>query len=575
MSSNKKKKKIFVLMLENRSLDHLLGRSSLNGQRIDGSPAMIDGLLTPAGNSRGYFNIPSVGIDKGLPFDPSVTPLTDPLHYDPPHEFCDVLMQLCGVGATQPRNGGYPIINNSGFIDSYSGLLPYSDIYNCCHRNWFFSKKCSNHNNHPATPGDIMGCFPSGAVPALYTLAKEFAVCDRWFSSLPGPTWPNRYFAHAASSAGLDDSPDKLKMITAYASGQGFQNGTLFDRLNEKKLPWEIFTGDHLPQSFALKGMTHEWLVNKRFTPFTGTDGKPGFKERLEDPNYEPAYVFIEPNWGKLFGKQSFAGGNSQHPVDGIAGGERLIRDVYSAIRNSPHWEHSMLIITYDEHGGFYDHCIPPSARPPGDITMPTDNNKHGFDFTVLGVRVPTVVVSPWIRENTIDDTLYDHSSIPATVMRLFNLREPLTNRDRNANDLLALIGTEPNLRNNTPVDIPYAKPKEDQALDQDTEELSGKPINPITRGFLNIAHRKHHAIESHNIDHDRFLDTLRDSYGNPELFAPRLSEQVIKRKQEIAAEFEGILDEKNARDYINRVIQLCDKHLETFPQFYGGKKTI
>ncbi|MDE2387825.1 MAG: phosphoesterase [Betaproteobacteria bacterium] len=572
-------KKIFVLMLENRSFDHMLGCNIFPGFRPDGSQARIDGLLTNTGGSRGFYN----RMNSGQSFDPTAIAAVNPMQSDPPHEFCDVLMQLCGIGAVRPLNGSYPPINNSGFVDSYSGIPSYSNTFNCCRKKLFFQTDCKNPNDRSTSPQDIMGCFRAADIPALYTLATEYAVCDRWFSSMPGPTWPNRYFAHAASSAGLDDSPDKLAMATDYAVGQEFQNGTLFNRLNEKELPWEIFAGDHLPQSFALKGMTHEWLMNRRLTPFVGKNGKQIFREKLQNPDYEPIYIFIEPNWGKLLGKQAFTGGNSQHPADGIAGGDKLIRDVYSAIRNSPHWEHSMLIITYDEHGGFYDHCIPSSARPPGDITMPASNNKHGFDFTVYGARVPAIIVSPWIKRNIIDDTLYDHSSIPATVMRLFGLRDPLTNRDRNANDLLALIGNT--LRTNAPLDIPYASQSSEepqnnsisktQPADQSDrnpviEDLAGKPIKPATRGFLNIAHRKHHAIVGHRTDGDRFLKNLHQSYGNPELFATLLSDDAKKIKSEIVKKFREIIDEKGALEYISEVNRLCEEHRNHHPHFYG-----
>lgn len=151
--------------------------------------------------------------------------------------------------------------------------------------------------------------------------------------------------------------------------------------------------------------------------------------------------MFIEPDYGNVLPltSEDFTCGNSQHPIDDVTAGERLIKDTYEAIRNSKLWETSMLIVTWDEHGGFYDHVRPGPAVPPGDGVSTSGNVRHGFGFDQLGVRVPAVVVSPLVPRNTIDHTVYDHSSIPATLERNFGL-EPLTARDAAANDVVHLL---------------------------------------------------------------------------------------------------------------------------------------
>ncbi|GAA3431758.1 hypothetical protein GCM10018954_013590 [Kutzneria kofuensis] len=164
--------------------------------------------------------------------------------------------------------------------------------------------------------------------------------------------------------------------------------------------------------------------------------------------------MFIEPDYGDvLVGARDFRGGNSQHPLADITDGERLIKTVYEAIRNSPHWEHSVLIITYDEHGGFYDHVPPPPAAPPEDRIVFPHNVHHGFAFDQLGVRVPAVVVSPLIPRGTVDHTTYDHTSLLATVEHLFGL-DPLTRRDAEANHLLHLFAL-PEPRRDAPTVLP------------------------------------------------------------------------------------------------------------------------
>jgi phospholipase C len=166
------------------------------------------------------------------------------------------------------------------------------------------------------------------------------------------------------------------------------------------------------------------------------------FESWLADPDYNARFTFIEPKYnGGLEIDPSvgeFTCGNSMHPLDDITRGERLIKQTYEAIRNSPHWEESVLIITFDEHGGFYDHMPPPAAIPPGDITV-FDEDEFKFKFDQLGPRVPALIISPWVRKATIDSTMYDHTSILATIERLFKM-DPLTNRDKNANDFLHLF---------------------------------------------------------------------------------------------------------------------------------------
>jgi hypothetical protein len=129
------------------------------------------------------------------------------------------------------------------------------------------------------------------------------------------------------------------------------------------------------------------------------------------------------------------------------------MKEVYEAIRNSDLWERSMLIVTWDEHGGFYDHVEPPQTVAPGDPPGDPDNVQIGFDFRQLGARVPAVVVSPRIERGVIDHSLYDHASIPATVERLFGL-EAMTDRDEQANDLRHLL-TLDSARTDTPTTLP------------------------------------------------------------------------------------------------------------------------
>ncbi len=403
---------VFVLMLENRSFDHMLGFSEIGGtDAVDGKPTVINGLSVPAPTNTW----------KGETFTAG-PPAVDPMAADPYHEFSDVLEQLCGAGIKYPPGGPYPAIDHSGFVSNFGGVaIP---------------------GQHPSTaaPGDVMKCFGKGSLPVLTALAQEFAVCDSWFCSLPGPTWPNRLFALAGSSGGLDHSPTSLEAVDWQTiSGFACENGNIFHP-RAGSLKWRIYAGNKLfTLAHALKGV-HIWDIT-RYSKFAGD---------VSNPSYDAQFTWIEPNYGHV--TSDYLGGNSQHPLDGVTGGEALIKSTYEAIRNSPLWESSMLIVTWDEHGGFFDHADVPAAPDPRDIPQVAGANKEGFVFDIYGPRVPALVVSPLIPRNIIDHRTYDHTSILATAERLFSV-PPLTARDAVALDLRSLASL-PAARTDTPASI-------------------------------------------------------------------------------------------------------------------------
>jgi phospholipase C len=410
--------RVFVLMLENRSFDHMYAFSGITGVGIDGLPTSLD--VAGPGDTNMDPNSP-VPVAINQPADLALKNVDK----DPPHEFCDALYALCGVDAVYNPGGPYPTIDNSGFVAHYLA-------------------------KGGASAQRAMSCFAPEQLPVLTTLAREFAVCDAWFSSLPGPTWPNRFFAMAASSGSLDDSPSTADVITSVTvNGYRFWNGTIFDRLDDRCIEWKVVEGDEFPVAFALHGMNLNALQG-RFQDFDD------FTTAVNFAGYGPKFIFIEPQYGESTfggtGPGDYTCGNSMHPLDDVTRGERLIKDTYEAIRNSPHWESSMLIVTFDEHGGFYDHVAPPAAIPPGDVAV--DNyNHYGFTFDQLGVRVPALVISPYTARGVIDHTTYDHTSILSTVERLFGFGA-LTQRDANAADTLHLLSLE-SPRTDTPATLP------------------------------------------------------------------------------------------------------------------------
>jgi len=395
---------VFVLMLENRSFDHLLGFSGITGvDAVTEAPTKINGLIGTESNSfNGQTYVVSSGADYRMPTDPG-------------HEFPDVLRQLCGPAATYQSGGPYPPIDNSGFVASYVA-------------------------SGGQDPGEIMKCYLPQQLPVQDALAREFVVCDNWHASMPGPTWPNRMFVHAASSRGLDHSPTTAEIAEWEAiDGLSFRNGTIFDALQTKGIQRRLYGGDDFPIVAALKGIHLDDI--RHYSDFAAD---------LAQADYPDGYIFIEPSYDVL---HDYKDGTSQHPLADATRGEALIKATYEAIRNSAAWESSLLIVTWDEPGGFYDHVSPPEAPAPGDTEPGAEYNQYGFTFQRYGPRVPAIVVSPLIPKNLIDHRIYDHASIPATLEALWGLN-PMTARDARANRLDSLV-TLRAARNDAPAKLP------------------------------------------------------------------------------------------------------------------------
>jgi phospholipase C len=486
----RKLKHVFVLMLENRSYDHMLG------QHKDLTEA--DGTINPDGSPRQD----CVGDEVDANPDQTVR-LTggtilagpdamDPMLVDPGHEFSHVHWGMVGwildPNAPGLSTNDLSAITMRGFpaaylnrlltrskeqgqwdqdaLDSHAYILgiripgePFVTIDK-------ITEALAGRSPSDVARAVMMGFMPS-RVPVINKLAKNYAVCDRWFSSLPGPTWPNRLFVHCAQSGGLDDSPSQIKSGWLALVGN-FNLRSIYDRLDDKKILWKVYSQTSNPQVNTIfssdpvvPGLPDPSGPGLKFNAnvITGADALQKLRENINSSMYQntTSYNFIEPNYGDLGVNLSlqndltaaFQGGTSQHPINGVVGGEALMKELYQIIRNSFIWNESCLIITYDEHGGFYDHVTPPPAVAPGDTSQynSTGNSRSGslaepFRFENYGVRVPTVIISPLIPAGVVDHTIYDHASIIRTVSKLFDL-DPLTQRDAFANDFSHLFTLE------------------------------------------------------------------------------------------------------------------------------------
>lgn len=398
---------VFVLMLENRSYDSLFGWSSLAGNTPTGEATTANGLpaipIVNFGRSGTAYHF-----GKGAPYA---------LGFDPGHEFTDACVQLCGL---QVANGD--TVRQDSLVLDAGGYPPFATDAST-------TGFAATYEDHDDTVADAFKAFTPDQLPVLNFLASQFGVCDNWFASMPGPTWPNRFFAVAGTSSGLDHSPSGAQVLEAVffnAPIFTFPNGTVFSKIQESD--WLIVQGD-VAQTRGIYGMQN--LLSR----FVGTDT---LLSRLASNSLTEKFIFIEPTYDA---KNDFRNGNSMHPAGDVRKGEALVKQVYNAISASDLWSSSVLLVLFDEHGGFFDHVTPPMAVPPGSSGK-ARLETHNFSFDRLGVRVPAIVVSPFVPAGTIDHSLYDHTSILKTTDKLLGLNGSLdlTARVRAADDFTKML---------------------------------------------------------------------------------------------------------------------------------------
>jgi phospholipase C len=436
---------VVVLMLENRSFDQMLGFLYAGKKSPAGQP--FEGLTGQESNPGA--NGAAVTVYKIKP--------TDQYAYfmpgaDPGEGYQSTNSQLFGnITAPVP-----PVAINQGFVKDFGYTLGWEGQE---HRSILPG----------TTANSIMGVFPPEMLPVLSGLAKGYAVCDHWFSSLPTETLPNRAFASAGTSQGHMD--DKTKSWTC---------PSIFGLLSSHSINWMIYGYDTEPLTrYNFSDTTA--AADSHFGLFTD------FKAAAASGGL-PAYTFLEPSWGST--------GNSQHPNYSVAAGEQFIHDVYYALRNGPAWNQTLLIITYDEHGGCFDHVPPPTNAIPPDNSV----GEYGFDFKRFGPRVPAVLVSPLIAAATVfrapaSAAPLDHTSILKTIEKRWNL-PALTARDGAASDLGAVL-TLTAARKDDPlqgVTVPVAT-EQHPALDEPShlQEVQAELVSQLP--VPDKAHGAHHQM--------------------------------------------------------------------------------
>ncbi len=415
---------IVVVVMENRSFDHYFGSSTfLEGWQVEGLVG-DESNLDLEGNTITVFAMDDLAV------------------VDPPHDWDPVHLQW-----------------NLGKMDGFVIQHELDD---------------------PGHETEVMGYYVRDQLPVSYALAEGYTLCDRWHCAVLGPTWPNRFYIHCASSGGQQGNFPQPGLVS------------IWDQLAEAGLDARNYYSD-VP-----------WVWGAFANPFAGyTDGLDEFFAAAQAGSLPP-YVVIDPNFG-LLGAE---GQNDDHPDANITMGQIFQASIYEALAQSPQWYSCLLVITYDEHGGFFDHVPPPETVD----ELP--------EFAQLGIRVPSIVIGPHVRRGCINSTQLEHTSIISTVTRRHGL-VPLNDRVTATNDLSSCINPEFIGDPQPPVKLPPIEARLEDLLVQ-------RPPNPSTHGELRQmiadgtipipAHRRHpnagNDIAMELIGHAQRLGVLKLTKG-------------------------------------------------------------
>jgi len=348
---------VVVLMMENRSFDHMLGFLRLHEGRDE-----IDGLTGRETNSYGGQQYAVHHLDR----------TQYPKALDPCHGGACVAQQIAG--------------EMGGFVANFVEM----------------------NRPDPEHIGLVMGYYDAEDLPVYAHLAEEFAVCDRWFSSLPGSTWPNRLYSLTGRCDGSAENREGLPIYDLPSFAR---------QLDAHGVSWRWYSHD--PATLRLADGRYRLSHHDNFAFFDRRkvsvvtrlaeelllEERSCFLDDARDGTL-PSVSWIDPNFVDLSFFETSS--NDDHPPSDVHAGQQLVLQVYRALAESPLWERTLLVITYDEHGGFYDHVVPPPCA---------DDDPR---FRRYGVRVPAFAISPWVAPRSVSHEVFDHTSIIKTILTRF-----------------------------------------------------------------------------------------------------------------------------------------------------------
>jgi phospholipase C len=396
---------VVYVMFENRSLDNFLGwlyaedspkniyPSTPTAQPYDG---LTEGLYQLPLKAHFWSDVQYYPIQKGVGTDGLTVP-----NLDPYEEYEDVLNQLFGdaenIVNVPPPDGTRAAMQ--GFLQDFDSDFDSMD-----------------------ETLQITETYTDAELPVLYALARQYAVSDRWYSSMPTQTNPNRAFALCGTSLG--------RLVNGgfeHDAIEKFNTKTIWNALAEQDVSMGIYFHEEWYDSQCFTQYTFPYM-NKVNQPCAKPlleivqidDASRGFYARAQAGTL-PAFSYIEPKWGYGVSYDTCVQGNDYHPPTNVCPGEQLLYNIYTALKSNPTaWARTLLIVTFDEHGGTYDHHAPAwGATNPND----PDSKNSPFNFHLFGVRVPALLISPYIFPGTVfrapaGKPPFDHTSILATLLR-------------------------------------------------------------------------------------------------------------------------------------------------------------
>eukprot|EP00257_Ricinus_communis_P019892 XP_015578999.1 non-specific phospholipase C2 [Ricinus communis] len=398
-------KTVVVLVMENRSFDHMLGwmkkfNPEING--VDGSESNPLNTSDPNSNKVFFQN-------QAQYVDP-----------DPGHSFQAIREQIFGSNDTSKL----PLMN--GFAQQALSMDPSA-----------------------AMSRDVMNGFDPDMVAVYKTLVSEFAVFDRWFASVPSSTQPNRLYVHSGTSAGATSNIPALLI-------KGYPQRTIFENLDDAKISWGIYF-QNIPATLFYRNLRKlKYIGNFHSYDLT-------FKRHAKEGKL-PRYVVVEQRYMDT----KLAPANDDHPSHDVHQGQMFVKEVFLFLLLN-----NLFTILLPPLFSFlsiskYNLLFQNLATPVNGVPSPdgiVGPEPFLFKFDRLGVRVPTIVVSPWIQKSTVvhgpkgspfPTSEYEHSSIPATVKKIFNLSSPfLTKRDEWAGTFEGIVQTRKEPRTDCPVQLP------------------------------------------------------------------------------------------------------------------------
>jgi phospholipase C len=344
---------IVIVIMENRSFDHMLGYLSLDGE------VGVEGLKNDAAWQSALQNRYQ---GRDYPIF-RVGPKADPCS-DPQHDQQSIAVQI----STAPVGPGPTAMG--GFVESY---VRFSDPV-------------------PTDPGAVMGYFDAASLPTFDFFAKNYCVCDRWFASLPLGTQANRLMAMAGYSLLVDNAGVMLP-----------EEDLVYDWLTRNNITWRAYqSGDFLPFFTLMPSWLPEIATSLTLDQLAGGGRFRRYTSLENDWNAQaptPSVIFIEPEYTD--GPNSSP--NDDHAPTGIAPGQAFLADIYRTLTSNPaRWEKTLLVVTYDEHGGFFDHVVP----------MDVSTTINGAGIQTTGVRVPAFLISPHVGPGTVFDRPLDHTAL-------------------------------------------------------------------------------------------------------------------------------------------------------------------